>query len=292
MTVTLQNQQLTVQIEALGAQLCSVKNAAGQEYIWKADPAVWGRHAPLLFPVIGRLRDGQYTHKGITYTIPSHGFARDSLFTVTEQTDIRAVFRLTHSEATLAVYPFPFTLTVTYTLEDNRLVKSCTVENTGGEELLYELGGHDGFTAPLEEGEVMDDYAILLPGLEAITPYGMDEACMITPKGAIHPLDNGRVPLKPAVYGLDTIILGDLPQRRAILADKAGKARVTLDFPDFPYLGLWTQGKPFDTNYVCIEPWTTLPDATFVGRALADKQGVRTLAPGGAETLTYTTTFD
>lgn len=211
MTVTLKNQFLTVLIEDAGAQLCSVKNTAGTEYIWQADPAVWGRHAPLLFPVIGRLRDGQYTHKGTTYTIPSHGFARDSLFEVAEQTDARVVFRLTHSESTLAVYPFPFTLTVTYTLEDNRLVKSCTVENTGGEELLYELGGHDGFTAPLEEGEVMDDYAILLPGLEAITPYGMDEACMITPKGAIHPLDNGRVPLKPAVYGLDTVILGDLP---------------------------------------------------------------------------------
>jgi len=292
MTVTLQNQQLTVQIEALGAQLCSVKNAAGREYIWKADPAVWGRHAPLLFPVIGRLRDGQYTHKGTTYTIPSHGFARDSLFEVAEQTDTRVVFRLTHSEATLAVYPFPFTLTVTYELEDNRLVKSCTVENTGGEELLYELGGHDGFTAPLEAGEVMDDYAILLPGLESITPYGMDEACMITPKGADIPLDNGRVPLKPAVYGLDTIILGDLPQSRACLVDRQGRARVTLDFPGFPYLGLWTQGREEDTNYVCIEPWSTLPDAVFVGRGLEDKAGVRVLEPGQSQTLTYTTTFN
>ena len=293
MTVTLQNQQLTVRIEDLGAQLCSVKNAAGQEYIWKADPAVWGRHAPLLFPVIGRLRDGQYTHKGTTYTIPSHGFARDSLFEVAEQTDVRVVFRLTHSESTLAVYPFPFTLTVTYTLEDNRLVKSCTVENTGGEELLYELGGHDGFTAPLEAGEVMDDYAILLPGVDTLEPYGMDpETFMITPKERKLPLDHGRVPLKPAVYGLDTIILGDLPQRRAILADKAGRPRVTLDFPDFPYLGIWTQGKPFDTNYVCIEPWTTLPDATFVGRDLTEKAGIRALPAGQSETLVYTTIFD
>ena len=88
------------------------------------------------------------------------------------------------------------------------------------------------------------------------------------------------------------MILDQLPQRRAILADKAGRARVTMAFPDFPSLGIWTQGKPFDTNYVCIEPWSTLPDAVFVGRGLEDKQGVCRLARGQSRELSYTTTFD
>ena len=291
MTVTLRNALLTVEIDDLGAQLCSVQNAQGTEYIWQADPAIWGRHAPLLFPVIGRLRDGQYIHRGKSYSISSHGFARDSRFDVVEQSGTRAVFRLTHSPETLAVFPFPFLLTVTYTLEENRLTKACRVENPGQEEMLFELGAHDGFRAPLEPGESMDDYAILLPGLEAITPYGMDEACMTTPKGAAIPLEGGRLPLKPSVFGLDTVILDQLPQRRAVLADRAGRPRVTLDFADFPYLGVWTPAKPFDTNYVCIEPWSTLPDAVFVGRELADKQGIRRLAPGQSEVLSYTTTF-
>ena len=292
MMVPLKNSRLTVEIDDLGAQLCSVKSPGGTEYIWQADPAIWGRHAPLLFPVIGRLQNGQYTHKGQTYSISSHGFARDSRFETAEHTDTRAVFRLTHSPETLAVYPFPFVLTVTYTLEDNRLTKTCRVDNPGGGELLFELGGHDGFRAPLEPGETMDDYAILLPGLESITPYGMDAQCMTTPKGPTFPLEGGRLPLKPSTFGLDTVILDQLPQRRAILADKAGRARVTMDFPDFPYLGIWTQGKPFDTNYVCIEPWSTLPDAVFVGRGLEDKQGVCRLAPGQSRELSYTTTFD
>lgn len=292
MKLTLKNEYLTVKIDDLGAQLCSVRNAAGTEYIWQADPAVWARHAPLLFPVVGRLQDGRYTLGGETYTISNHGFARDSRFAVTEQGDCSAAFRLTDSAETRAVYPFAFALTVTYTLEENRLVKSCRVENHSGGDMFYELGGHDGFRAPLEAGETMDDYSIRLPGLEALAPYGMDERGIITPKTAVYPLEEGRVPLKPSVYGLDTIILDDLPQRRAILADRTGRARVTLDFPGFPYLGLWTPDKPFDTNYVCIEPWTTLPDAVFVGRALPDKQGIRRLAPGGQETLTYTTTFD
>ena len=98
--------------------------------------------------------------------------------------------------------------------------------------------------------------------------------------------------LKPRAYGLDTVIVDQLPQRRACLVDGHGRARVTVDFLDFPYLVLWTADKPFDTNYVCIEPWTSLPDATFAGRGLGDKPGARRLPPGGAETLTYTTTFD
>jgi len=292
MIVTLKNERLTVQIEDKGAQLCSVKNTAGTEYIWQADPAIWGRHAPLLFPVLGRLKDGQYTLGGKPYTISMHGFARDSQFAVAEQNETSVSFRLTHSEETLACWPFPFVLTVTYVLEDNRLKKTCRVENPGQDTMYFELGGHDGFVAPLEAGEVMDDYAILLPGVDTLHPYGMDPSGMLTPKERAIPLDAGRIPLKPATYDLDTIIVDELPQRRAILADKAGRARVTLDFPDFPYLGLWTPAKPFDTNYICIEPWSTLPDGHFMGRGIEDKTGIRTLAPGGQTELTYTTTFD
>jgi galactose mutarotase-like enzyme len=138
----------------------------------------------------------------------------------------------------------------------------------------------------------MADYAIVLPVLDAIQPYGMDASAMLTPKDKVWPLEEGRIPLSPAHYGLDTIVLDEMPCRRALLVDKAGRPRVTLDFPDFPYLGLWTPVMPFDTNYICIEPWTTLPDGTFVGRGLPDKAGIRILPAGGSESLTYTTTFD
>lgn len=289
--VTLKNTRLTAEIDPVGAQLCSVRSAAGTEYIWQADPAVWGRHAPLLFPVIGRLKDGRYTLNGREYAISQHGFARDGLFEVLEEGPERAALRLTDSPETRAVYPFAFSLTVTYALEENRLVKSCRVENRSREVMYWELGGHDGFRAPLEAGEVMDDYAVVIPGAEELEPYGMDGSLMVTPKGARFPLDRGRIPLKPSAFGLDTVILDSPAARRAMLVDKFGRARVTMEFPDFPYIALWTQEKPFDTNYVCIEPWSTLPDAAFVGRGLADKAGILALEPGGDKTLTYTTIF-
>lgn len=291
MTVTLKNDLLTVEIEDTGAQLCSVKDNGGTEYIWQGSPASWNRHAPLLFPVISRLKDNQYTLNGKTYTIPQHGFARNLPFTVGEHDDAHAVFTLTESGDTLAVFPFPFRLTVIYELSGNQLKKTMTVENPGRETMYFELGIHDGFSAPHDPSESMDDWAVVIPDVETIHPYGMDEQAMITPKIDPITFPGGRIPLRPMTYGLDTFIL-DAPEcHRASLVDKQGKPVVTMDFPGFPYLGIWTVHREFETRYVCIEPWSALPDATFVGRGLDEKAGIRMLEAGKTDVFSYTTTF-
>lgn len=292
MIVTLKNQFLTVEIEDVGAQLASITAKDGTQYLWQGDPDIWPRRAPLLFPILGRLKDSQYTLGEEVYTIPTHGFCREALFAVEQHSDTSVSFHLTDTEQTRAVYPFAFALTVTYTLEENRLIKAHKVENRSQQTMYYELGGHDGFRAPLAAGEKMRDYAVRIPGLEAIQPYAMNEELMLIPKNVIIPLHDGRINLKPSVYGQDTIILDQFPQSKAVLVDGQDRPRVTLEFGDFPYLGIWTMNKDFDTNYVCIEPWTTLPDGTFVGRGLKDKAGIRTLEPGQSETLTYTTIFE
>ena len=292
MTVTLRSPQLCVSIEDKGAQLASILGADGVQYLWQGDPDVWARRAPILFPIIGRLRDGQYTLDGRVYSMGQHGFARDMAFTLAGQTESCAVFTLADTPETRAAYPFSFRLQVTYTLEGNRLTKSHLVENRSGRTLYYELGAHDGFRAPLSPGEAMSDYAIRLPGMQAIRPYGMDKACLLTPPGPAFPLPDGRMPLTPASFGLDTVVLDRPPRGRAVLVDGRDRPRVTLECGDFPYLGIWTQNKPFPTQYVCIEPWSTLPDAVFCGPDLADKRGVRTLSPGASQVLSYTTIFE
>ena len=291
MIYTIQNEALMVQVEDAGAQLASIRDAAGTEYLWQGDPAIWNRRAPLLFPIIARLKDSRYLLDGKPYDIPIHGFCRSAPFVMTEQSANSVTFRYRDTEETRRMFPFEFILTVTYTLEGNRLVKSHHVQNLSNTPMYYELGGHDGFRAPLAAGETMSDYAIRMPDVEAITPYGMDADKMITPKTVSYPLANGRMPLKPSAYDLDTIILSEFPQRRASLVDGKDRPRVSVDFGDFAYLGVWTATKDFDTNYVCIEPWTTLPDATFVGRELSEKAGIRKLAPGAVETLSYTVTI-
>lgn len=291
MMITIQNSALTVKIDSLGAQLASVRTPDKTEYLWQGDPNIWSRRAPILFPLIGRLKDKSYLLDGKPYTISTHGFARDMEFEVIGQEENRVSFQLTDTPETLAVYPFSFLLTVTYSLKDNQLTKTHEVYNRSQQDMLYELGAHDGFRVPVGDGITMADYTVRLPGLDSVRLYGMDEQLMLTPKGEAIPLTQSALPLTPASFGLDTMILDSPPQAQAVLCGKAGRPRVMLSFPDFPYLGIWTQAKPFDTGYVCIEPWSSLPDGAFMGRELGDKPGIRRLAPGQREVLSYTTTI-
>lgn len=292
MTVTIQNRRITVDIDTLGAQLASVRTPDGTEYLWQGDPDIWARRAPILFPLIGRLKDSTYLLDGVPYTIPTHGFARDMEFRVTEQGESRVSFQIADTEDTRKVYPFSFALTVTYALDGDRLIKSHRVENRSDRAMLYELGAHDGFRVPMGPGSAMADHSIVLPGTEVIRPYGMDGALMLTRPDRTWALTDSRLALTPWSYdGLDTVVLDAPPQAQAVLTDPQGRPRVTVTFPDFPYVGFWTARKPFDTGYVCIEPWSSLPDCAFVGRELKDKPGIRSLAPGQSETLSYTTTI-
>ncbi len=292
MTVTIASAQLTVSIDTLGAQLTSVKTAAGTELLWQADPAIWGRHAPILFPIIGRLRDGRYTVHGREYAISQHGFARDKAFTLLEQGESWAVFQLEEDAETLAKYPFSFQLQVRYDLEGASLTKTHTVVNRSGETMYYELGAHDGFRTTLFAGERMEDYYIQFPGQGEIHPYGMNEKGHFTLPKLTYPLEGDRMPMPPRVFGLDTVTLDDLAVREVTLANGRNPIRLTVAFEQFPYLGIWTQTSPEYTHYVCIEPWSTLPEAEFTSSALEEKPGIRALAPGQSEALAYTVTVD
>ncbi len=291
MTVTIKNELLTVEIEHIGAQVRSVLGADGTQYIWEGDPKVWGKHAPLLFPVIGRLKNGQYLLEGKAYQIGIHGFARDAEFTAVGQSEQEVSFQLAGSEATYKVFPFDFLLTVTYVLEKNTLIKRHRVENRSQWDMLYELGGHDGFRVPLNPGEKVSDYSIVLPGVEVLEPYEMDNQYMMAPKSRSIPLSEGKVNLHPMEYGLDTVVVDRPPRGTVLLLDGSGSARITMCCADFDYLGIWTVSEPLRRKFVCLEPWTTLPDAVFCGRELSEKAGIRRLAPGTAETLTYSVTF-
>lgn len=292
LNITLKNDQLTVVISTLGAEVQSITTAAGTELMWQADSAVWGRHAPMLFPIIGRLRNQQYSLNGKTIAISQHGFARDSEFTPEQQSASSVTLSLGDSEETRKVYPFAFRLVVRYQLKGNTLTKSHTVTNCSDEPMPYEVGGHDGFRTTLKAGESMSDYAIAFPGQTNIYPFGMDENCFLTADKHDYALTDGALPLPPKVFGLDTVVLESLPVRQVTLLSKKSSYRLTMDFADFDYLGIWTKPVDFDTNYICIEPWSTLPECAFVGSELTDKPGIRVLGTGESETLSYSITVE
>lgn len=287
----LQNGILSAAINPKGAELYSLE-LDGIERIWQGDPAIWGRHAPLLFPFIGRLKDQQYELDGQMIQAPMHGFCRDRMFETVEADDLHVRYRTQDDEETRAVYPFSFTLEVEFRLEENTLIKRHTVTNRSDREMPFELGGHDAYRTTLIPGETMADYAIAFEGVDHLEPFAMDETGTLDlPKGHI-PLEGPLLTKLPQDVGLDTIVLEGLPVRKATLVSRKSPRKVTVEFEDFPYLGIWTAQKGVVTNYICIEPWSTLPDGHFMGRKLTDKPGIVVLAPGEQKTLTFRSSFE
>lgn len=287
----LQNGILSASINPKGAELYSLE-LDGLERIWQGDPAIWGRHAPLLFPLIGRLQNQQYELDGRIIQAPMHGFCRDRMFEVVEADDCHVRYRTQDDESTRAVYPFSFTLEVEFRLEENSIVKRHTVTNRSEREMPFELGGHDAYRTTLMPGETMADYAIAFEGLDHLEPFAMDQDGILDlPKGTI-PLEGPLLTKLPQDVGLDTIVLEGLPVRKASLISRKSPRKVTVEFEDFPYLGIWTAQKGVVTNYICIEPWSTLPDGHFMGRKLTDKPGIVVLSPGERKTLSFRTSFE
>jgi len=256
-TYLLKNQELTVSICALGAEVVSVKRG-NCEYIWQGDKAYWGSRAPLMFPICGRLFAQTYTHAGQSYKLGNHGFARHSVFSVERVTDVEAVFVLTSTPEIRAVYPFDFRLTVTYRLDGAKLTTTAVIRNTGSEFLPATFGGHPGFNVPLEGDGAFDSYYLEFG--EACSPdrIEMSDTCFLTGKRSAYPLQNGRIlPLRHSLFSVDAVFLSRVANRVTLRSPTTARA-VTLEYPDMPYLGVWHAPRT-EAPYVCIEPWCGLP---------------------------------
>ena len=297
--IVIGSSELALAVSPVGAEMQSVV-CDGIERLWCADPAVWGRHAPLLFPLIGRLRDGYYELGGRRVDVPTHGFCRDRLFTVAARDDASVRFATCDDTDTRAVYPFAFRLEVGYAVEGSTITKTLRVENTGDVPMPFEVGGHEAYATRLEPGETMANYSVSFgkvgtgagePALDHIEMFAMDaDGILGLPKISV-PLEGGRLTRTPEQLGIDTIVLENVPDSTVTLASAKSDRSVTVEFPGFPYLGIWTKPMGDATRYLCLEPWSALPDAHFSPRELSQKPGVRTIAPGETCELSYCMTF-
>ena len=297
--IVVKSSELTLAVSPVGAEMQSVV-CDEVERLWCADPAVWGRHAPLLFPFIGRLRDGYYELDGQRIDAPTHGFCRDRLFAAEERDGASLRFVTCDDADTRAVYPFAFRLEIGYAVEGPTITKTLRVENTGNAPMPFEIGGHEAYATCLEPGETMADYFVSFGAagagasgaeLDRIEMFAMDsDGILGLPKISV-PLEGGRLTRTPEQLGIDTIVLENVPGSTVALASAKSERSVTVEFPGFPYLGIWTKPAGDATRYLCLEPWSALPDAHFSPRELARKPGVRTVAPGEVCELAYRMTF-
>ncbi|GAB3228891.1 aldose 1-epimerase family protein [Hymenobacter seoulensis] len=291
MTYYLENEHCRVGINSHGAELSSFirKDLDNLEYIWPADAAFWNRHAPVLFPIVGRLPHDQYTHLGQTYTLGQHGFARDQEFQVQDHSGTAVAFELRATPATQAKYPFEFTLRITYRLAGPTLTIGWEVLNPGSGELLFSIGAHPAFRCPLVEGETFEDYEFVFDHPVTAERYLL-EGGLLT--GQTEPLLNNQdtLPLSYALFAQDALVLKHFDFTHLTLRSRRSGRAVRLRFDGFPYLGLWTkaEGAPF----VCIEPWQGIASSTTGSPELAEKEGILSLQPGQQFLTSYSITVE
>ena len=256
--ITISSHLMTVTADARGAMLHSIRKD-GVEYLWQADPKYWDMKDLNLFPYVARLNGGKYLFRGQVYSMAIHGFCVGADFEVTERSDSSVRLTLRDSQQTRKVYPFPFCFHVTYTLEENRLVKTCQVVNTGREELIFGLGSHPGFQVPLDGDGGFADWYLEFPERSTPTRVGFTMPdCLLSGLDQPYPLEDGlRLPLSHGLFDQDAIVLKELPRSVTLKSDRSGRS-VRVDYPDMPILGLWHMPKT-DAPYVCIEPWLSLP---------------------------------
>ncbi len=291
MIYTIHNENLTVTVSDLGAELQSVRGAGGTEYLWQGDPAIWHDRAPNIFPYVARLTEGKYTLNGRTYEMKIHGIAKYAVFRVENQTPDAVTFCLESSEEIRKQYPFDFVYRITYRLEGNTLLTTNRVENPGQEQMYFGLGGHPGFNVPMEEGLAFEDYYLEFSREAHPWRVGFTGDCYLNGRETPYPLEGDRrIPLRHDLFDQDAVVLKHAARQVRIASGK-GSRSITVSYPDFMYIGFWHM-PGMEAPYVCVEPWSSLPSRAGIVEDLAQQEDLVRLEGGKRYSNTWTIAFE
>ena len=275
----LANGTLSATVKAEGAELCSLRDAAGEEMLWQAD-AVWPRHAPVLFPIVGRLKDDRLLHQGRSYHLIQHGFARDRRFAWLNRSATACRLVLRDDTETRAVYPFAFRLEVAFALDDDALETSFTVANPGRELLPASVGAHPGFVWPLAEGIAKAAHVLEFAEPETAPVRRLDGG-LLKLDAVPTPIVGQTLPLDPSLFDADAVIL-DQPASLSLRYTAPGAAAIEVAWDGFRELGIWSRA---GGDFVCIEPWHGMASPTDFDGEFRDKPGLMLIPPGERRTL-------
>ena len=285
---TLKNDILTVLVKEHGAELASIMKGS-TEYLWQADPAFWGRHSPVLFPIVGSVWEKRYRIDGVEYEMGQHGFARDMDFTLVDGNETEVRYRLESSAEILAKYPYPFVLEIAYRLEGNKLDVIWDVYNPSEEDIFFQIGAHPAFYYPDYDPKAPERGFLSFDRTEGL------ECIRIKEKGCVdavtkYPLEipaEGKLPLTRETFDeIDTIVLEDSQVGHVTLHRNDGSPWLSLSF-DAPVVGIWsppTKNAPF----ICLEPWYGRCDRAGYEGDYRDKDWMNRLAPGERFSSVYT----
>lgn len=283
----LKNEYLTAVVDTFGAQLVSLKGAGGTEYLWCADPAVWGKTSPILFPQIGKVRDSYIKVGEAVFPMTKHGFARNCKFEMIDRTPSTLTCRLFDNDFTHTLYPYAFEFRVIYTLVDKSLDMKFVVRNNSDETMYFALGGHTAFSTEIA-GATLNDYELVFDkDCEFETQLVDPRLGLLT--GETAKIGKGRVlPLSAHAFNDDAYVFENIKSKSVKLKTHKYDAVIQVDYEDFPNLAVWAM-KGTD-RFVCIEPWIAQTDSKTTRHTLAKKSGYVKLGAGKEFSATIRTT--
>jgi galactose mutarotase-like enzyme len=285
----LENDFLSVYFNTKGAELRKVFHKKFNiDYLWNGDERVWNRCSPVLFPIVGKVKDNTYTYKDKAYHLTQHGFARDTEFVVLRQNTEELVFAISSTEQTKQVYPFDFQLQIIYSLKGSALTVAYKVVNKGAEEMLFSIGAHPGFLCPIEQGLNFEDYYLEFEKEENTPRILLGENGVSRKTEDLFTSGTKQINLDFNLFGKkDAIILKGLKSTYMHLKSSKGARGLTFAFKGFPYMGIWTKPGPF----ICIEPWYGIADYEDAEGTLETKEGICKLDAGQVFDASYAMEF-
>ena len=290
MDYIIENEYLKVTVTTFGAQLKSVlRKCDGVEHVWQADPDVWGYHAPILFPHAGKVVDGVIEAKGGTYQSGQHGFARLMEHDFVEQTENTIVLELRSNEETLQKFPYEFALFSTFTLENDTVHHTLTVENWDAEKLPFGIGYHPGFAVPFDDKHVATDYELRFSEMESPICLNCLPTGLVQKDHYYLGSNITSIPVDENLFANDSHCMTNIKSGKLGLYEKGTGRGVVCDISEFPYCLLWS--KPGMPKFVCIEPWHSLPSPEGGSRKWEEKPAAAILDPGESWSTTLSMSF-
>ncbi|MFD1613780.1 aldose 1-epimerase family protein [Gelatiniphilus marinus] len=284
----LQNNKLKIAVKNIGAELCDISSTQNKtQFMWDANPNVWGSYAPNLFPIIGALKDNSYTFEDKKFSMPKHGFIRhnNDIF-LHERTENSLTFALFYNDETLKNYPFKFEFYITYLLVDNKIDVIHQIKNVDDKTIYFSVGGHPAFKCPVFENENYEDYSLEFEHTETAKTHLINiKNGLISSETETVLNSSNTINLTHDLFNRDAIVFKDLKSRKVTLKSKLNGAILSVSYHDFPYLGIWA--KP-EGDYVCIEPWLGVADGENTNQDFKTKEGIIALLAGKTFEATYT----
>lgn len=287
----LENEDIIIGVDSFGAELKSLQKKSKREgfenieYMWNADPAYWKRTSPVLFPIVGSLKNQSYIFEGKTYQMSQHGFARDMEFVLEEQTENKISFVLKDNEETLQKYPFHFALHIAYEIEGAAVKVIWKVDNTNDREMYFSIGGHPAFVCPLLDGTDKEEYALAFDTEKNLVSSVIGEGGTLSGKTKEIELDEGILSIEDSLFDEDALIIEHDQAHQVAMLLPDDNPYLVVDF-DAPLFGIWSPvGK--NAPFVCIEPWYGRCDKGDFSGELQDREWGNTLSAGEAFTASY-----